>query len=117
MSFISLAALGLWASHVVGAVPSGFPTSGNGLWYSEPAVNWSTQYLPIGNGYLGGMFYNYILSSLSYGSHIGDAAMINGDPVYDRIQLNLESLWSGGPFQDPVRILTFDHKLILQEVF
>ncbi|QRW25627.1 glycoside hydrolase family 95 protein [Rhizoctonia solani] len=33
-------------------MPPGFPTSGNGLWYSEPAVNWSTQYLPIGNGYL-----------------------------------------------------------------
>ncbi|KAF8604839.1 glycoside hydrolase family 95 protein [Ceratobasidium sp. AG-I] len=85
MSFVSLAALCLWVSHTavfsVGAVPTGFPASGNGLWYSEPAVNWSTQYLPIGNGYLG--------------------AMINGNPVYDRIQLNLESLWSGGPFQDP----------------
>ncbi|KAF8604840.1 hypothetical protein BDV93DRAFT_507380 [Ceratobasidium sp. AG-I] len=85
MSFVSLAVLCLWVSHTavfsVGAVPTGFPASGNGLWYSEPAVNWSTQYLPIGNGYLG--------------------AMINGNPVYDRIQLNLESLWSGGPFQDP----------------
>lgn len=33
--------------------------------------------------------------------------MINGNPVYDRIQLNIESLWSGGPFQDPVGILPF----------
>lgn len=38
---------------LVGA-PVGFPASGNGLWYAQPAVNWSTQYLPIGNGYLGG---------------------------------------------------------------
>ncbi|CAE6531252.1 unnamed protein product [Rhizoctonia solani] len=46
-------ALGLLGSGaIVLASPPGFPISGNGLWYSEPAVNWSTQYLPIGNGYL-----------------------------------------------------------------
>ncbi|KEP50433.1 glycoside hydrolase family 95 protein [Rhizoctonia solani 123E] len=73
--------LSLWGSAVTVSAPFGFPTSGNGLWYSEPAVNWSMQYLPIGNGYLG--------------------AMINGDPISDRIQLNIESLWSGGPFADP----------------
>ncbi|KAG9100497.1 hypothetical protein FRC06_004096, partial [Ceratobasidium sp. 370] len=66
---------------LVGAVPAGFPASGNGLWYDQPAVNWSTQFLPIGNGYLG--------------------VMVNGNPVSDRLQLNIESLWSGGPFQDP----------------
>ncbi|CAE6473315.1 unnamed protein product [Rhizoctonia solani] len=60
------------------AVPDGFPRTGNGLWYKEPGLSWSTQYLPIGNGYLG--------------------AMVNGDPVSDRLQLNIESLWSGGPF-------------------
>jgi hypothetical protein len=38
----------------VGAVPAAFPTSGNGLWYDQPGTNWATQYLPIGNGYLGG---------------------------------------------------------------
>ncbi|KAG9098204.1 hypothetical protein FRC06_006652, partial [Ceratobasidium sp. 370] len=27
--------------------------------------------------------------------------MVNGNPVSDRLQLNIESLWSGGPFQDP----------------
>ncbi|KAG8741369.1 hypothetical protein FRC10_002934 [Ceratobasidium sp. 414] len=73
---------------VVGAIPAGFPASGNGLWYDQPAVNWSTQFLPIGNGYLG--------------------AMVNGNPVSDRLQLNIESLWSGGPFQDPVRVAQFD---------
>ncbi|CAE6534742.1 unnamed protein product [Rhizoctonia solani] len=73
--------LRLWGSRTTISAPSGFPASGNGLWYSEPAVNWSMQYLPIGNGYLG--------------------AMINGDPVSDQIQLNIESLWTGGPFADP----------------
>ncbi|KAH7337881.1 glycoside hydrolase family 95 protein [Rhizoctonia solani] len=77
-----LFALGLLSSgtFVAVAAPPGFPRNGNGLWYSEPAVNWSTQYLPIGNGYL--------------------AAMVNGNPTSDRIQLNIESLWSGGPFQN-----------------
>lgn len=59
LSFVSLAAPGLWVSCVslkAKSFPSGFPKSGNGLRYSEPAVNWSTEYLPIGNGYLGGMF-------------------------------------------------------------
>ncbi|CAE6406040.1 unnamed protein product [Rhizoctonia solani] len=79
MALVSVA-FGLLGAGAAVAVPSGFPASGNGLWYSEPAVNWSRQYLPIGNGYLG--------------------AMINGDPVSDRIQLNIESLWSGGPFAD-----------------
>ncbi|CAE6463560.1 unnamed protein product [Rhizoctonia solani] len=76
---LNSAALGLLISSTVAlAVPNGFPQSGNGLWYKEPGVNWATQYLPIGNGYLG--------------------AMVNGDPVSDRLQLNIESLWSGGPF-------------------
>ncbi|KDN36266.1 hypothetical protein RSAG8_10954, partial [Rhizoctonia solani AG-8 WAC10335] len=81
MALVSLALGLLGAGTAAVAAPSGFPASGNGLWYSEPAVNWSTQYLPIGNGYLG--------------------AMINGNPVSDRVQLNIESLWSGGPFADP----------------
>jgi hypothetical protein len=45
-----------------------------------------------------------ILLALFYERRWG-VAMVNGDPVYDRIQLNIESLWSGGPFQDPVSIL------------
>ncbi|KAG8729889.1 hypothetical protein FRC11_007826 [Ceratobasidium sp. 423] len=78
MGFTPLA-LGLLVSGtVVVAAPDGFPRTGNGLWYNEPGLNWSTGYLPIGNGYLG--------------------AMINGDPVLDRLQLNIESLWTGGPF-------------------
>ena len=44
------------------------------LWYLQPAEKW-TEALPIGNGRLG--------------------AMIFGDPINERIQLNEESLWAG----------------------
>ncbi|KAJ7864980.1 glycoside hydrolase family 95 protein [Mycena olivaceomarginata] len=68
------------ASVAVGA-PSGFPSSGNGLWYSAQGVIWSRDYLPVGNGFL--------------------AAMTPGGAAQEITQLNIESLWSGGPFQDP----------------
>ncbi|QRV93314.1 glycoside hydrolase family 95 protein [Ceratobasidium sp. AG-Ba] len=72
----------LFVSHAVGvgAVPSGFPASGNAIWYDRPGLDWATQYLPIGNGYLAGM--------------------VNGNVTVDRIQLNIESLWTGGLFQN-----------------
>lgn len=34
--------------------PSGFPASGNGLWYTKTGNVWSREWLPVGNGYLGG---------------------------------------------------------------
>jgi len=46
------------------------------LWYRQPAQRW-TEALPLGNGRLGGMVFG-------------------GVPV-ERIQLNEDSLWSGGP--------------------
>jgi hypothetical protein len=36
------------------SAPSGFPTSGNGLWYTTPGNVWSREWLPVGNGYLAG---------------------------------------------------------------
>ncbi|KAA1477785.1 glycoside hydrolase family 95 protein [Dentipellis sp. KUC8613] len=71
----------LWGAKVAISAPSGFPKSGNGLWYTKPGVNWNTDLLPIGNGYLG--------------------AMIPGGTNQEVTQLNIESLWTGGPFQDP----------------
>ncbi|MDP2471079.1 MAG: glycoside hydrolase family 95 protein [Candidatus Palauibacterales bacterium] len=50
------------------------------LWYDEPAAEWN-QALPVGNGRLG--------------------AMVFGGVERERIQLNEETLWSGGPY-DPV---------------
>ena len=41
----------------------------------------------------------------SYTSNVVNSAlsaMINGQTTQEVTQLNIESLWSGGPFQDPV---------------
>ncbi len=46
------------------------------MWYDKPATVWN-EALPVGNGRLGGMVY--------------------GDPVNEKIQLNEETFWSGGP--------------------
>jgi alpha-L-fucosidase 2 len=46
------------------------------LWYRQPAQAW-VEALPVGNGRLG--------------------AMLFGDPARERLQLNEDSLWSGGP--------------------
>ncbi|MEH6407020.1 MAG: glycoside hydrolase family 95 protein [Leeuwenhoekiella sp.] len=48
----------------------------NTLWYTSPAKDWDNA-LPVGNGRLG--------------------AMVFGDPVHERIQLNEDSMWPGGP--------------------
>ncbi len=50
------------------------------LWYRQPAENWN-QALPVGNGRLG--------------------AMVFGRTANETIQLNEETVWSGGPY-DPV---------------
>jgi len=47
------------------------------LWYDAPAKDWSSEALPVGNGRLG--------------------AMVFGDPYMERIQLNEDSMWPGGP--------------------
>ncbi len=46
------------------------------IWYSQPAEKWM-EALPVGNGRLG--------------------AMVFGDPHNERIQLNEDSMWAGGP--------------------
>lgn len=66
---------------LIPSAPPGFPSSGNGLWYTAPGTVWVQEFLPIGNGYLG--------------------AMLPGGTSQEVTQLNIESLWSGGPFQDP----------------
>ncbi len=54
--------------------------SGSRLWYRQPATVW-TEALPIGNGRLG--------------------AMIFGGVGQERLQLNEDTLWTGGPY-DPI---------------
>ena len=46
------------------------------IWYDQPAPDWDHA-LPAGNGRLG--------------------AMVFGNPVHERLQLNEDSLWPGGP--------------------
>jgi len=55
------------------AAPATQPT----LWYPQPAARW-TEALPVGNGRLG--------------------AMVFGGAAEERLQLNEESVWSGGPY-------------------
>ena len=47
------------------------------LWYDEPAVEWMTSALPLGNGDLGAMFF--------------------GGVAREQIQFNEKSLWAGSP--------------------
>ncbi|HKI90538.1 MAG TPA: glycoside hydrolase family 95 protein [Draconibacterium sp.] len=71
------------------------------LWYNQPAEKW-TEALPVGNGRLG--------------------AMVFGGVTDERIQLNEESVWTGGPINrenpealanlDKVRQLLFDEKYV-----
>jgi alpha-L-fucosidase 2 len=73
---------GTGAAAVALAVPhGGSPAAAAGrslvLWYDEPAVDWESQALPIGNGALGGMIFGAVAA--------------------ERVQLNEKTLWSGGP--------------------
>ncbi|KAI6026511.1 glycoside hydrolase family 95 protein [Pisolithus microcarpus] len=43
---------------VIRIVPSGFPASGNGLWYTSPGTRWAKDLLPVGNGHLADSTYN-----------------------------------------------------------
>ncbi|WP_063757053.1 glycosyl hydrolase family 95 catalytic domain-containing protein [Lentzea aerocolonigenes] len=78
------AALTVVASTGVALRPSAVPTAsaqaaadGNTLWYDEPANDWESRALPIGNGALG--------------------AMVFGGTSSERLQFNEKSLWTGGP--------------------
>lgn len=51
------------------------------LWYNAPAKNWMNEALPIGNGYIGAMFFG-------------------GVPT-DEIQISEEGIWAGGPGSNP----------------
>lgn len=57
--------------------PPDVPEHRSLLWYDAPAKDWSKEALPIGNGRMG--------------------AMVFGDPGRERIQLNEDSMWPGGP--------------------
>ncbi|HVT90411.1 MAG TPA: glycoside hydrolase family 95 protein [Tepidisphaeraceae bacterium] len=64
---------------VLMAMGTAFAQPATVLWYDKPARVW-TEALPVGNGRLG--------------------AMVFGDPRQERIQLNEDTVWAGGPY-DP----------------
>src|SRR5690242_4070161 len=75
---LSVCGLAFLCSAVVsGAVTPEEPLS---LWYRQPAKQW-VEALPVGNGRLG--------------------AMVFGGVAEERLQLNEDTLWAGGPY-DPV---------------
>ena len=89
MNLSLLVSIGLLA-----AAASGFPTTQAGaparnktinpstyLWYASPATKWD-EALPVGNGRLG--------------------AMVFGTVAEERIQLNEDTYWSGGPYSTVV---------------
>jgi alpha-L-fucosidase 2 len=94
--FIICATLAVLVPSCSAALPASFPASGKAIWFRTPGVSWTTDYLPIGNGFLAGgcmnLFYLHLLTLVSL-------AMVQGETVYDQITLNIEDLWSGGPFQ------------------
>jgi alpha-L-fucosidase 2 len=73
------------------------PSSNKLLWYRQPAQRW-VEALPIGNGGLG--------------------AMIFGSPAHERIALNEQTIWSGGPHEhvvvDAVRYLPEVRRLLFE---
>jgi alpha-L-fucosidase 2 len=68
------------ASKATSPQPAG-DTAATVLWYGQPAEKW-IEALPVGNGRLG--------------------AMVFGGPGMERIQLNEQTIWTGGPY-DPTR--------------
>ncbi|WHT23198.1 glycoside hydrolase family 95 protein [Crossiella sp. CA-258035] len=75
---VAVASTGLALRHsgVPAATAQAVP-EGNTLWYDEPATDWESRALPIGNGALG--------------------AMVFGSVPSERLQFNEKSLWTGGP--------------------
>lgn len=94
----------LLGSRIALSTPSGFPSSGNGLWYTAPGNSWQSEFLPIGNGYLAGEYTTFFAIGSVLNNHLilVITAMIPGGTDREVTQLNIESLWSGGPFEDPV---------------
>lgn len=56
---------------------SGVPAQELALRYTVPAKSWMNEALPVGNGYMGAMFF--------------------GGPVKDEVQISAEDFWAGGP--------------------
>lgn len=82
---------------LVGSVRGEAPARPLVLWYDRPAAVW-TEALPVGNGRLGGMVFG--------GRR--DEARASAFSLDERIQLNEDTFWKGGPY-DPSREGAWKH--------
>jgi alpha-L-fucosidase 2 len=71
---ISIALITIFLTHSACLKKDKYSDDSLKLWYEQPAAVWD-EALPVGNGRLG--------------------AMVFGDPVHERLQLNEESIWAG----------------------
>ncbi|MET7750604.1 glycoside hydrolase N-terminal domain-containing protein [Micromonospora sp. NPDC005367] len=78
---VLVAALPVWSAPppavATGATTANATADPLTLWYDEPAADWETQALPIGNGALGGMIFGRVAT--------------------ETVQFNEKTLWTGGP--------------------
>ena len=85
---ISLVLATLWLGVVVHAAgQSPAPVADWRLWFNRPAAHWN-EALPVGNGRLG--------------------AMVFGDPISERLEINEATFWAGGPYR-PVNADAYGH--------
>lgn len=95
------------------------------FWASSPATfntdqstdeNLIKSGYPLGNGKLGGIIFSHapctpntlsvhlpLGESYTDDDHDGSTAIPFGEPGAEKIALNIDSLWSGGPFESSVR--------------
>ncbi|HOW85195.1 MAG TPA: glycoside hydrolase family 95 protein [Candidatus Aminicenantes bacterium] len=80
-AFLLAAVLGFGACAADRSVPAGRAVAPgrDRLWYRQPAADWN-EALPVGNGRLG--------------------AMVFGSPDREKLQLNEETVWAGGPIDN-----------------
>jgi alpha-L-fucosidase 2 len=94
------AALGVVPRTAAATLPGAAPPSDTVLWYAQPAASW-VEALPIGNGRI--------------------SAMIHGGTDREYLQLNEDTMWSGGPYTpvnpDAAGALSEVRRLIFSEKF
>ncbi|MGC9667876.1 glycosyl hydrolase family 95 catalytic domain-containing protein [Planosporangium sp. 12N6] len=77
----ALAAAGVTGLPAAAVAATDRPDESLVLWYDEPATDWESRALPVGNGALG--------------------AMVFGEVGTERIQFTEKTLWTGGPGEGP----------------
>lgn len=87
--------------HLIALALSIGAVSGRELWFNSPAWDWASQSLPIGNGKHAGEFQPFprVASIFFVNTSRAYTASFFGGIENDTWTLNVDSLWTGGPFQ------------------